>query len=150
GLSTWTALTSDGVKHYFGPGTTTGDGRTRWLISREVDAHGNTVRYFWTRTAIGSYFAYSLSRIEYTSNPGAGLGAHAKVELGYAPLDLCAGSSIPVGAAPAHENPLVLEGARRLTSIATFVADAPGAPWRPARQIDLDYQLRSSSLHYPI
>ena len=146
GVTKWVALTTDGVKHYFDTELTGG----RWLLSRQVDPHGNAVTYSWTRTTSGPYVEYSLTRIEYTSNPGAGLAAHARVELTYGAVEACDGSSRPIGAAPTDGSPLVLEGGRPLTSIATFVRDGTAEPWRPARKVELEHKRHSSSLAYPI
>jgi RHS repeat-associated protein len=155
-LSTWTALTSDGVRHDFGDEPASRneqagiyDADTRWLITRETDSHRNAIHYLWSRQTFGSYVDYSLQRIEYTSNAAATLAPHAKVEFTYAPADLCAGSILPIGAAPAGPGSLVIEGARRLVGITTSVRDRPSAAWRVARVVSLDYRLRSSSLHFP-
>jgi RHS repeat-associated protein len=147
--STWTALTPDGVKHHFAPASAFGDGRTRWLIARQVDAHGNTVSYSWTTTASGPYVEYDLARVEYTSNAGAGLEPHAKVELSYGPAEACAGSRRPVGAAPAV-TPLLLEGGRPLTAVTTSVRDGSGEAWRVARRVELEHHRMSSRLHLEI
>jgi RHS repeat-associated protein len=146
----WLALAADGTKDYFGDAPSAGDHWNRWPVTAQVDAYGNTVRYFWERFTLGPFTDYLLQRIEYTSNEAAGLAAYAKVEFTYAPADLCPGSSMPVGAAPLSGSPLSIEGSRRLLAITTSVRDQPGAAWRPARQVNLDYQLRSSVLHLPI
>jgi hypothetical protein len=86
GASSWTALTTDGVKHYFGDEPDASLFLTRWLITRQVDPHGNTIHYFWAKLASGPYTEYSLQRIEYTSNSGAGLAAHARVDFSYGPV----------------------------------------------------------------
>lgn len=146
----WLALTADGARHYFGNTLPGGDHRSRWPITEQVDAHGNTIRYFWSPVASGSFRDYSLDRIEYSSNDTAALTAHAKVEFSYAPVDLCAGSSMPIGAAPLAGNPLSIEGSRRLRAVTTSVRDRPGAAWRVARRVELEYELRSSVLHQPV
>jgi Salmonella virulence plasmid 65kDa B protein len=99
-LTTWTALTPDGVRRDFGDepdsrylASGVDEASSRWLLTREADLHGNTVHYVWAREAIGPHIAFSLKRIEYTSNAAASLGPHAKVEFTYAPADLCSGSS---------------------------------------------------------
>jgi RHS repeat-associated protein len=147
-LSTWTALTTDGVRHFFGDEENSRHRFSRWLITRQVDPHGNTVHYFWTRIDSGPNVDYSLQRIEYTSNPSAGLAAHAKVEFTYAPLDRCDGSELPIGAAPAADGAMVVEGARRLVAVTTSVRDLPVSAWRVARRVELEYRLRSSVLHF--
>lgn len=148
-LSNWVALTPDGVRHQFGTATFSGDGLTRWLISRQEDPHGNTIRYFWSRVTSGNNVDFVPQRIEYTSNSGAGLGAHAKVEFGVAPLDVCTGSNMPIGSAPSASGPYLapstgnpaynIDGSSRLISISTYVRDTPGAPWRITRLISLTY-----------
>jgi hypothetical protein len=92
-LSTWIALTSDGVRHEFGnePGSRrqqadSYDAGTRWLLTREVDSHSNGIHYLWWKGIFGPYVDYSLQRIEYTSNAAAALAPHAKVEFTYALL----------------------------------------------------------------
>jgi Salmonella virulence plasmid 65kDa B protein len=148
--NSWLALSADGTKHYFGDTLSAGDHWNRWPVTAQVDAHGNTIRYFWSRVTSGPFADFLLQRIEYTSNDAAGLAAHAKVEFTYAPADLCAGSSMPIGAAPLAAGPLSTEGSRRLLAITTSVRDQPGGAWRVARRVNLDYQLRSSVLHLPI
>jgi RHS repeat-associated protein len=146
-LSTWTALTTDGVRHDFGDEPGSRDHSVRWRVTRQTDPHGNTVRYLWARGMSGGYSEYHLERIEYGANAGADLGAHARVVFSYAPYDLCQGSTLPIGAAPDRGNPTVVDGARRLTAITTSVRTQKPGIWRVARRIDLDYQLGSSRLH---
>jgi hypothetical protein len=134
-LSTWIALTSDGVRHEFGnePSSRSEqagdyDNSTWWQITRQRDSHGNAIHYVWSKGTIGPYVHYSLQRIEYTSNAAAGLGPHAKVEFTYAAPDICAGSTLPVGAVASGGSvglAPVIDGARRLTAITTSVRDTP-------------------------
>ncbi len=137
--SIWMALTSDGVTHYFGNELFSGDGLTRWLLTRQVDHFGNTVRYFWSRATSGRFVDYSLQRIEYTSNVPAGKSAHAKIEFEYA-LDKCLYTDLPIGAAPSTSDPLSMEGAQRLTTIAVSVRNTPGGAWRLSRHMQLTYR----------
>jgi hypothetical protein len=148
GLS-WLALSPDGAKHYFGNVPGAGDHRNRWPITATVDAHGNMIKYVWRQVTSGPFEDYLLEQIEYTSNNAAGLAAHAKVEFGYAPADLCPGSNMPIGAAPSAGAPLGIEGSRRLMSVTSSVRDQPGGAWRVARRVEFGYQLRSSVLHDP-
>ncbi|RWB97266.1 MAG: hypothetical protein EOQ56_23025 [Mesorhizobium sp.] len=144
----WTALTSDGIKHHFSS-TVVGDRDPRWNIQREEDPSGNTILYFWspvlnrngTRT-----IDFILDRIEYASNPAAGLDAYAKVELEYAPQELCKGAEVPVGAA-LRPGSHTVEGARRLIRIRTFVRDAPDSGWRSSRQFSFGYETGTSQLY---
>jgi RHS repeat-associated protein len=159
-LSTWIALTPDGVRHDFGnePNSRNQqagdyDAATRWLITRERDSHGNIVHYVWLKQIIGPYVGFNLQRIEYTSNDAAEIAPHAKVEFHYAPPDMCVGSSLPVGAAAAGGSvglPVQIDGGQRLIGITTSVRARPGAAWRLARVVSLEYQLRTSSLHFPV
>lgn len=153
-VTNWVALTPDGVKHYFDFERGASDGSSRWYITRQVDPFGNIVRYLWSpvhapsdgRTVID----LSLVRIEYTSNEAAGLDAHAKVEFEYAPLEVCSYSDVPIGAATRPMSPGTVEGARRLTAIKTYVRDEPGGAWRLSKEMALEYELRSSVLHYAV
>ena len=148
--SSWLAVSPDGTKDYFGDALSGGDHQNRWPITAQIDAHGNTIQYFWQRVTSGPFMDYLLQRIEYTSNNAAGLSAYGKVEFAYAPADLCAGSSMPIGAAPLSASPLSIEGSRRLLAITTSVRDQPSAGWRVARRVNLAYQLRSSVLSLPL
>jgi hypothetical protein len=148
--SSWIALTTDGVTHYFGTELFAGDGVSYWPLTRQVDSFGNTVRYFWDRVVSGRFTGYRLDRIEYTSNTATGLAAHAQVQFTYRAPDLCDGSQMPIGAAPTSANPSVVEGAQRLTAITTSVHNTPALPWRLARRTSLTYELRNSVLHGPI
>lgn len=147
----WVALTSDGVQHFFEekelPSTFL---NTRWHITRQIDPHGNAVRYVWEPVQGGHaegqgirMIDLSLARIEYTANEAAGLGAHAKVEFAYAALETCPASKLPIGAR--YENNFgsdiagYYEGARRLTAMVISVRDQPGAAWRVSKRISLDY-----------
>ncbi len=57
---------------------------------------------------------------------------------------------MPIGAATLPADPHSIEGSQPLTSITTSVRDRPGAAWRPAHRIQLQYELRTSVLHYPV
>ncbi|MCI0584217.1 MAG: hypothetical protein L0227_15255, partial [Chloroflexi bacterium] len=87
GLTSWVARTPDGRRHYFGSTAASTDGATRWHLDRQVDPFGNTALYRWERVigASGSLIDFAIATIEYTSNPAAGLEAHARVRFEYAP-----------------------------------------------------------------
>jgi RHS repeat-associated protein len=141
----WLARTQDGVTDYFGSSTSSGDGETRWFLDRQVDRFGNTVTYNWSPvTKGGRTIDYRLDSIEYTSNPQAGLAAHARVAFEYAALDLIPGTSIPVGASSTlRSGRLYYEGASRLLAVVTSVRDTPTAAWRVVRRVSLDYDTQA-------
>ena len=72
----------------------------------------------------------ALTSIEYTSNPKAGIPAHAQVVFEYADtvtrkLDLCQGSNVPIGAQFTYRTGLrTYKGARRLQHIITKVRNS--------------------------
>ena len=148
--SYWMALSPDGVRHYFENDKQASDRRSRWMLTRQEDAFGNTIQYFYSYVksplSDAKVIDYRLDRIEYTSNAGAGLAAHAKVELEYAPLEVCSSSGIPIGAAPIRGSSQV-SGAQRLTTIKTYVRDTPNANWRLSRTTALTIKLGASVLH---
>lgn len=144
---TWTALSADGMRHHFTrqPITTA---EPRWQISYQEDRFGNRVTYTWTpvSAADGTFLEDRLDRIEYTTNAAAGLVAHAKVEFEYAPLELCNGSTLPVGAAM-RRGSLSVDGTHRLTAIHTFARDTQVSDWRLARTVDVTMRLTNSKLY---
>ncbi len=139
----WLARTTDGRTHYFGETPDSSDGVSRWYLSRQVDPYGNTVSYAWAPIAVGGRIIdFALRSIEYTSNQAAGLGAHAKVDFAYAPLEVCPGTDVPIGSQPDYRSgALYSEGALRLQRITTSVRDLPGGPWRTVRKVNLGYDL---------
>gem|GEM_PF-2827531 len=151
--SYWTVLTPDGVRHYFENDKQASDRRNRWMLTRQEDAFGNIIEYFYSYVksplSDAQVIDYRLDRIEYTSNPGAGLAAHAKIELEYAPIEVCSYSGIPIGSAPIRGSSQV-SGAQRLTAVKTYVRDAPGANWRLSRSTELTIKLGGSVLHEPV
>lgn len=146
----WIALTTDGVRHYFEEVASelvnNNNAHTKWRITRQVDPFGNTVNYVWSNV-IAPYGSHiidqSLLRIEYTSNAGAGLVPHAKVEFTYAPLDLCDFSNVPIGAAM-RPGSWQVDGAQKLTGIQVFVRETQSSDWRLSKEIALTYRLRQS------
>jgi hypothetical protein len=144
----WTVLTQDGVRHHFNKQSAFTVSDPRWYIERQQDPFGNTVEYFWShvQTPDGTIIDRSLDRIEYTANEAAGLIPHAKVEFEYTPLDLCAGSHVPIGAAMRSGSTSV-DGAQKLIAIKTYVRDTQQSEWRLSRQIDLTYELHNSILY---
>lgn len=106
----------------FEASTLASDLATRWNLTRERDAFGNEVVYTWSRyTSPQGYVDFTLGNIEYTSNPAAGLGPHARVELHYdAGIQTCPGSAVPVGARTDHHFGLKrMFGARKLIEVVT-------------------------------
>ncbi|MDQ3563681.1 MAG: hypothetical protein M3436_05920 [Pseudomonadota bacterium] len=108
----WTVRTPDGMTRLF-EATTDASGvaiasdlATRWNLTRERDAFGNEVVYTWSRyTNAQGYVDFTLQKIEYTSNPAAGLGPHARVELSYyGAIVTCTGSAVPAGARTDHHS----------------------------------------------
>lgn len=145
-LAYWTALTQDGVRHHFSKQLLV-DPHPRWYIEKQEDPFGNTVEYLWSdvKLADGSVIDRSLSLVRYSANEAAGLIPHAKVEFEYSPLDLCPGSTIPIGAA-ARSGAFGVDGAQKLTAIETYVRDTQASPWRLSRRVDLSYLLDNSIL----
>jgi RHS repeat-associated protein len=138
----WLAASTDGSVHVFGETPDATDGVSRWLLSRSTDVHGNSVVYQWSRVhdLAGELIDFAIRRIEYTSNPGAGLAAHAAVTFEYAAPEHCAGSRVPIGASADYRlGHLYLEGALRLTAIGTEVRDTPGGSWRTVQRVTLSY-----------
>ncbi len=139
----WIALTADGVTHYLGNEIFSTDGQFEWRVTRQVDAYGNEVHYNWTRVTSGNFVDYAIESIEYGANASAGLAPHARVEFGYAPVDLCANSTLPVGAsiqaattnANGANGATLIEHARRLTSVRTLVSDEPGGAMRLVKEV---------------
>jgi len=148
--NTWTALTADGIKHNFDDGQLIFATDPRWHITSQEDPFSNTVTYDWSPVLAPNedFIDYRLDLIEYSSNPEAGLAPHAKVEFEYAPLEVCEGSNIPIGAAARHGSSGV-DGASRLTAVKTFVRDSQSSDWRLSRQMDLSYELGNSILYLP-
>ncbi|WP_447971726.1 RHS repeat-associated core domain-containing protein [Nitrospira sp. M1] len=166
----WVALTPDGIRHYFKESSSRHVGGFAWHIARQVDPHGNTIRYNWsdidnTHVVIGE----SLTSIEYTSNESAGLIPHAKVEFEYDPMQFCVDtdttttppvdriSEIPIGAAyrqgrNRRQNVLdpyefkQVTGAQQLSAVKIHVRDTQASDWRLSQNIDFKYQLKRSIL----
>ena len=145
----WVALTSDGVKHYFEDPSNGFTGYFPWHIVRQVDAFGNTVLYNWELVASpfdrNQVIDVNLASIEYTSNPNAGLAAHAKVGFEYAPVEWCSGSKMPIGATERLGQSGV-QGSQRLAFIKTYVKDVSGTGWRPSQTTQLTYHSANSIL----
>ncbi len=151
----WVALTPDGIKYYFEEGNLpTTFLETRWHITKQVDPFGNTIQYFWDPVQAGhaegngiQTIDINLNRIEFTSNESAGLQAHALIRINYAPLETSAGSKIPIGALLENNFGQSIGGqylgARRLTSIQTFVRNLPAENWHLHKTIDLKYDQKA-------
>lgn len=129
----WSALAPDGHRYTF-----TQTSAWRWHLSEEVDPQGNAVKYFYETTTVAGFQDAALVRVEYTSNANAGLPAHAKVELSYAPVATCAG--MPVGASVDYRfGAQRMSGSRRLDDIKVWVRNSPSSAWRLSRQTHLGY-----------
>ena len=137
----WTVRTPDGMTRRFQAHDSATDFSTRWHLTRESDAFGNEAVYTWSKyTSPTGYVDFSLARIEYTSNPRAGLLPHAQVDFVYAAVEACPGSSVPVGARTDHHfGSKRLFGARRLTTVVTSVRPTQGGALRTARRHTLTY-----------
>lgn len=105
--STWRVLLADGTTHYFNEAAYTGGISIEhsYPLTRTVDKFGNEVRYYWehlydTAVSPGVIGELRIARIEYSANPGAGLGHHAEVQFTYGAPVRCdtQGKSLPVGA----------------------------------------------------
>jgi RHS repeat-associated protein len=152
----WVAASTDGAVHVFGETSDATDGASRWHLSRSTDVHGNTVAYQWSpvRDASDALIDFALQRIEYSSNDGAGLAAHAAVAFEYAALELCPGAEmsiqVPIGASADHRTGhLYFEGALRLTAIETQVRDTPGGAWRRVQRVVLGYDAEALACDGP-
>jgi RHS repeat-associated protein len=143
----WTARTTDGHTYWF---SDTPD--KPWRLTSESDALGNAISYAYETTTVAGYRDTRLVRVEYTINAAQNLTAHAKVELDYAPLELCADTP-PAAAVDHHFGASRMTGARRLTAIRTSVLDDGRSAWSPARTYKLGYDVSqlgcsSSGLRY--
>jgi RHS repeat-associated protein len=143
----WVAYTTDGVRHYFDEDFVAAELGRRWRITEEVDSFGNSIRYQWAPVNVdGKPRAVRLAAVEYGANAGAGASAFARVELDYAPIETCAGSTTPIGAMLEYDGPVpsslggrYYRGASRLTAVRTLVKDAPASSWRGVRTYTLGY-----------
>lgn len=147
----WVVRLIDGTVMYFGEQPDARDtlGEGRWFITRIVDRFGNTASYVYEKTKAPAWHDLDDEHpaditpwlISYTSNSAAGLSDHARVVFEYAPgLELCPGSTVPVGAAFDYRTGVgIYRGARRLTAIRTLVRDHRGGHLRDAHRIDLGY-----------
>ena len=109
--------------------------------ARAGRAFGNEVVYTWSRyTSAQGYVDFTLQKIEYTSNPAAGLGPHARVELTYGPIETCRDSAVPAGARTDHHFGFKrLFGARILKEVVTSVRDGQQTGWRVVTRHRLGY-----------
>jgi hypothetical protein len=113
---TWTAYTLDGKTHTFA----VHNNASRWHLSQSRDRFDNRVVYSYTWTTFtpttgNTYGEHELTAIEYSSNPAAGLAAHARVEIVRGPLAWC---GAPIGARLDHHfGVLRAEGSRPIESI---------------------------------
>lgn len=167
----WKALTPEGITYVFGNDSEARDDRgqpntsfgpeARWFLTRMEDRFGNAVVYeyekvigaAWNGRVSNLEVDIALTSIEYTSNDNAGLGPFARINFGYAPLDLCPESNVPIGAQFDYRTGVrIYEGARRLIRIRTEARQAAG-PWALRRQLDLYYDgeaMRCDQPHAPL
>ncbi|HTJ44261.1 MAG TPA: RHS repeat-associated core domain-containing protein [Kofleriaceae bacterium] len=136
----WTVSTPNGVVRTYASIFGTGDGASRWELTSERDASGNTVTYNWVPVFSSDlHVDYVLKSIDYGSNTNSGLANYARVELTWV-TDTCGGGPVPIGARfDNHFGRLRMYGAQRLTSIKTRVKDAPGGTYRDVTRYDLSY-----------
>jgi len=147
----WTAKTLDGKTRYFGDANniSSRDGQVhlgdRAPLTREEDAFGNIVDYYWRATEpdrIDGATSYRIERIEYTKNENVAAGSHfAEVSFDYGDPVYCAASQeLAVGgAADHHGGVLRVSGELPLDNITTSVADSPGGTMREVRKVHLVY-----------
>src|SRR5690606_33818537 len=104
------------------------------------DPFGNRIDYFWS-VATGAALRWSLDRIEYTSNPPAGLAAFARVKFTWSAEATCPGAGLPKGARMSFLSSTRVrwEGSRGLQRIETEVRVGSGGTFRPVRKVELGY-----------
>jgi len=140
--SGWIASTPDGVVRTFSGAAGSSDGATRWNLTSERDAFGNTVTYKWGVVATyDAHLDFVLQWIEYSSNLAAGIAAHARVVLTWQPTEVCPNATVPIGARFDHHfGRLRMFGAQRLLAITTAVHDGANGAWRDVRRYALRYE----------
>ncbi len=143
----WVALTPDGIRHHFERARGAHHGGV-WNITRQVDPFGNTVAYEWTALFknVGVYLGQSIVSIEYSGNLEAGLVPHAKVVFGYAPLDFCVDTDLPIGAAY-RKGSKQATGSQSLETVKAFVREDQTSGWSLRKQVNLIYRLHNSVLY---
>lgn len=133
----WRVLESSGVTHYFGDSALAPAASDKWApLTRSVDAHGNTVEYQWEDTR--------LVQVRYTSNPGAGLPAFARLDLTWAAAPSCSAWNTVNEQQDARLG--LSRGGKRLITIRA-IAHAPGQPGaiQHTRQVNLSYDAGAAS-----
>ena len=133
GFGTWIARTTDGSRYEFGLVYL-----SRAYLTKRVDPFGNTITYVYEDAHSSGHYGKALKTIEYSSNPGSGFVAHAKVELMNTVGPACGGLAIGASTDRAFGHARV-SGARTLNAIQTFVRETPSAGWRLARTYALGY-----------
>jgi hypothetical protein len=123
----WRVRTPDGNTHYFGETSRASLTSDKWApLTRTEDSFGNTIEYVWE--------GYQVVQILYTSNPGAGLAAFARVEFVLQDPDLCDGR--PVGVQEDHKLGIV-RGEKKLAKIRAIAFT--GSTVHHTREITLGY-----------
>ncbi len=136
----WTVMTPDGRVRVFGASPQASDLQSRWNLTSERDAFGNTMTYNWIALNVSGHTDHVLQSIDYTSNSAAGLSGHARVELTWNAPETCTSGAIPKGAQQDNRFGLLrMRGLLRLHSISTWVRPTPGAALRKAREYTLAY-----------
>ena len=153
----WRAQSLDGRTLYFGENDSSRDlpnqasppgaVESRWFLTRVTDAFGNEIRYSYTKdfellrdgTLLAPVDIYPNS-VEWGGNPGAGLSSNARVVFLFAARDLCAGSSVPIGALLSYRTGVpLMPGARRLTTARIEINSA--GSWRERGRYQLGYDM---------
>jgi RHS repeat-associated protein len=147
----WRARTTDGMTYRFGQPENMEQGNdSTWSpLTSTVDPFGNTASYFYiaVENDAGVVMERILDRIEYTTNPGAGLTVpHAQVLFTYSDPGSCiltGFGELPIGARFEHRNgqPKWV-GSRRLNAITTQVKN--GSLWRTVRTVSLSYDAQAA------
>jgi RHS repeat-associated protein len=150
-VAQWRARTTDGLTYNFGEfSNMEGGNDSTWApLTSIVDPFGNTASYFYddVRNNAGILMEHVLDRIEYTTNPIAGLTEpHARVVFTYTDPGSCiltGFGDLPIGARFEHRDGQARwVGSRRLDAIRTEVKGPSG--WRPVRTITLSYDAQAA------
>ncbi len=126
----WRVRTTDGATLYFGESARAPLSTDLWApLTRTEDAFGNTVEYTWE--------GWQLLQIRYTSNPGAGLPAFARVDFAWEDGFWCNNS--PVGAQEDRRLNLT-RGRMQLAKIRAVAFEPSNQTDVHTREITLSYE----------